>query len=204
MRLSNEQRKLLQDSAGTYNRSLPLVADYLAGRGLSYDLADGEMLGYVENPLPGQEQFRGRLSIPYVTRNGVVNLKFRALDAHDTKYLNLSGFESNLYHVESFFSGSDFLAVAEGELDALSLVSADIPAVGCPGATSWKTHWRRCFEDWPIVYAFADGDGPGRDFAKFLAREIKARPIYMPQGEDVNSILVKEGPEYLRSLISHE
>ena len=205
MRLSNEQRNLLTTSAETYNRSLPLVMDYLASRGLSYDLADGEMLGYVENPLPGQEQFRGRLSIPYVTRAGVVNLKFRALDAEASpKYLNLPGFETNLYRVESFFTAVDFLAVAEGELDALSLASAGIPAVGVPGVTAWKSYYRRCFEDYPRIYAFADGDVPGSDFANFLAREIKARPIYMPKGEDVNSVLVKEGPEYLRSKISHE
>src|SRR6266702_2714522 len=47
---------------------------------------------------------KGRLSIPYVTRAGVVNLKFRSIEADSgPKYLNLSGFETNLYHVESFF-----------------------------------------------------------------------------------------------------
>ena len=203
MRLSNEQRNLLTTSAETYNRSLPLVMDYLASRGLSYDLADGEMLGYVENPLPGQEQFRGRLSIPYKTRNGIVNLKFRSLEGEEPKYLNLSGFETNLYHVESFFASSEFICVAEGEIDALSLVSASLPAVGIPGVAAWKRFYARCFEDWPTIFAFADGDEAGRDFAKFLAREIKARPIFLPNGEDVNSVLIQEGPEYLREKIGN-
>jgi DNA primase len=199
VKLSNEQRTLLKSSAETYNRSLWRVRDYLESRGLPFDLADGELLGYVEDPPAGQEQFRGRLSIPYVTRNGVVNLKFRALEEGDEpKYLNFPGFETNLYHVESFFQAPEFICVTEGELDALSLVQAGLPAVGVPGVSAWKNHYRRCFEDFPVVYGFCDGDQPGRDFGKFLSKEIKVRPIYMPSGEDVNSMLVKEGPEWLR------
>lgn len=201
MRLSNEQRRLLQTSAEKYHASLWKVADYLESRGLSYDLADGELIGYVEDPLPGQEQFRGRLSIPYVTRNGVVNLKFRALDEGSPKYLNLPGFETNIYRVASFFTQSDFICVAEGEIDTLSLVGVGLPAVGLPGASSWKPHYTRVFEDWSTIYAFVDGDSAGHDLGSFLAREIKARPIYMPEGEDVNSMLVKRGPEWLRKKI---
>jgi DNA primase len=202
MLLSSEQRNLLETSANQYNRSLWKVADYLESRGLSLDFGLGELLGYVDDPLPGQEQFRGRLSIPYVTRAGCVNLKFRALEENSgPKYLNLSGFETNLYHVESFFEAHDFMCVAEGEIDALSLTSIGLPAIGVPGVKAWKSFYRRCFEDWPVVYVLSDGDEPGRDFGSFLAKEIKARPIHMPEGEDVNSILVKEGPEYLRGMI---
>jgi DNA primase len=201
VRLSSSQRELLQTSAETYSRSLWRAEDYLESRGLSLDFGAGELLGYVEDPLPGQEQFRGRLSIPYVTRNGVVNLKFRTLEDDKPKYLNFPGLETNLYRAESFFEAQDFICVTEGELDALSLLSADLPAVGIPGVTAWKGHYRRCFEDFPIIYGFFDGDEPGRDFGKFLARELKVRPIYMPPDEDVNSMLVKEGPEWLREKI---
>jgi DNA primase len=202
MLLSSEQRNLLETSTERYNRSLWRVADYLESRGLSLDFALGEQLGYVDEPIPGQEQFRGRLSIPYITRAGCVNLKFRSLEESDgPKYLNLSGFETNLYHVESFFEAHDFMCVAEGEFDALSLASIGLPAIGVPGVKAWKSFYRRCFEDWPIVYVFCDGDEPGRDFGSFLASEIKARPIHMPAGEDVNSMLVKEGPEWLRERI---
>jgi DNA primase len=202
MLLSSEQRKLLDDSANLYNRSLWRVADYLESRGLSLDFALGENLGYVEDPLPGQEQFRGRLSIPYVTRAGCVNLKFRTIEESTApKYLNLPGLETNLFHVDSFFSHSEFMCVAEGEIDALSLLVSELPSIGVPGVKAWKSFYRRCFDDYPVVYVFCDGDEPGKDFGSFLAREIKARPIYMPQGEDVNSMLVKEGPEYLRGMI---
>lgn len=202
MLLSNEQRRLLEESATVYNRDLWKAIDYLDERGLSVEFADSELLGYVDDPLPGQEMFRGRLSIPYVTRAGVVNLKFRRIGEsgegkESPKYLNLPGFETNLYHVESFFEQSNFMCVAEGELDTLSLVSIGLPAVGVPGVSSWKSYYRRCFEDWPVIYGFCDGDQPGHDFGKFLAKEVKARPIHMPPGEDVNSMLVKEGPEWL-------
>jgi DNA primase len=200
-KLSPELRKSLQTSAERYNQSLFKVADYLESRGLSFDSANGNLLGYVDEPSVGHEQFRGRLCIPYVTRAGVVNMKFRALDGSEPKYLNLPGFETNIYLVESFFAHSEYMAVAEGELDALSLVEAGIPAVGLPGVNSWKPYYRRCFEDWPTIFVFADGDQPGRDFAAFLAREIRAAPIYMPPGTDVNTQLVKEGPEWLQAQI---
>lgn len=202
MLLSNEQRSLLETSARRYNQSLWKVIDYLDERGLSLELADAELLGYVDDPLPGQEQFRGRLSIPYVTRAGCVNLKFRAIEETGApKYLNLAGFETNIYGVESFFQAKDFICVTEGEIDRLSLLEAGLPAVGFPGVKSWKPFYRRCFDDFPVIYAFCDGDEPGRDFGSFLAREVKARPIHLPDGEDVNSMLVQEGPEWLRKKI---
>ena len=202
MKLSPELRTSLQTSAERYHQSLFKVADYLEARSLSFDVASSNLLGYVDEPAPGHEHFRGRLSIPYVTRAGVVNMKFRALDDSEPKYLNLAGFETNLYLVESFFAQSEYLAVAEGELDALSLVESGIPAVGLPGVNSWKPFYRRCFEDWATVYVFADGDQPGKDFAGFLAREIRAVPIYMPPGSDVNTQLQKEGPQWLKDQIA--
>jgi len=202
MLLSQEQRKLLETSARKYNSSLWKVADYLEERGLDLGFADDNLLGYVDDPLPGQEQFRGRLSIPYITRNGCVNLKFRRLEEDGSpKYLNLPGFETNLYLVDNFFCSTDFICVAEGELDALSLHMAGLPSIGVPGVKAWKSFYRRCFDDYPVVYVFCDGDEPGKDFGSFLAREIKARPIHMPQGEDVNSMLVQEGAQWLRSKI---
>lgn len=203
MLLSNEQRRLLEESARTYNSDLYKAIDYLDERGLSVEFADSELLGYVDEPLPGQEMFRGRLSIPYVTRAGVVNLKFRRIgEGESPKYLNLSGFETNLYHVESFFTSEKFICVTEGEVDALSLVQAALPAVGVPGVSSWKSYYRRCFEDFPVIFGFCDGDQPGHDFGNFLAKEIKARPIHMPPGEDVNSMLIKEGPEWLKAKVT--
>jgi DNA primase len=203
MLLSSEQRNLLEQSTDLYNQSLWRVEDYLVSRGLSLEFAAGERLGYVEDPLPGQEQFRGRLSIPYITRAGCVNLKFRSIEESDSgpKYLNLSGFETNLYHVESFFQAGEFICITEGEIDALSLVSIGIPAVGVPGVKAWKPFYRRCFEDYPVIFGFCDGDEPGRDFGQFLSREIKARPIHLPQGEDVNSLLISKGAEWLREKI---
>lgn len=202
MLLSNEQRRLLDTSARTYNQSLWKAIDYLDERGISLDLAGNEILGYVDDPIPGQEQYTGRLSIPYVTRAGVVNLKFRAIgETSAPKYLNLSGFETNIYGVESFFQAHEYICVTEGEIDRLSLLQADLPAVGLPGVKSWKPFYRRCFDDFPVIYVFCDGDEPGRDFGSFLAREIKARPIHLPDGEDCNSMLRKEGPEYLRGKI---
>ncbi len=40
------------------------------------------------------------------------------------------------------------------------------PAVGAPGAASWKTHYSRIFEDFDVVLVLADGDEAGLEFGK--------------------------------------
>lgn len=180
---------------------------YLARRGFTAADAATFRLGVVRHPIEGQERFTGRLSIPYLTRAGVVGLRFRCLREHICKtegcpkYLPaVEGMESSMFNVNDTFREGDFIAVAEGELDAISCSIAGIPAVGIPGATQWKKHWRRILEDFPTVYAVGDGDEAGAKFNSMLMREVKAIPIKMRQGEDANSEYQRGGAEGLRAL----
>jgi DNA primase len=56
--------------------------------------------------------------------------------------------------------------------------------------------------DFERVFVFADGDQPGREFASSLARELPVTIVNLPDGEDVNSIYVAEGADYLRSKVA--
>ena len=183
------------------------VQTYLSSRGFGPAVAGTFRLGVVRRPIEGHERFFGRLCIPYLTRAGVVNISFRCLKPHlcklegCPKYLPvMDGMERNLFNVNDLFAEGDYLAVCEGELDAISLSSAGIPAVGIPGATNWKKHWRRALEDHPIIYAVGDGDEAGATFNAKLMREARAIPVKMPQGEDCNAIYARSGPEGLRAL----
>jgi len=155
-------------------------------------------LGVVEDPLPSHEGFRGRLCIPYVTPTGVVDIRFRSMGPEEPKYMGLPGTHTRLYNVLSLQHAGDFIAVCEGEIDALTLhLKCGIPAVGVPGANSWKKHYTRILQDFERVYVFADGDQPGSDFAKGLARELNTViTLQMPEGEDVNSMYLKNGYDY--------
>ena len=83
-------------------------------------------------------------------------------------------------------------------MDTLTLSKCvGIPAVGVPGANSWKAHYSRILADFERIYVFADGDNPGLEFARGLARELPVTVVQLPDGEDVNSFYVKHGKEAL-------
>lgn len=188
-------------AATKYETNLDLALGYLASRGVSEDAARQARLGVVVEPDVGHEQMVGRLAIPYVTRAGVVDLKFRAMDDAEPKYLCIGGLQgSRLYNVGAFFLDSDVIAITEGELDAVILHwEVGIPAVGCPGVQRWQPHFSRCFAGYEAVYVFADGDQPGRDFAKKVANELlQAMAVNLPNGTDVTDIYLSEGPDGLK------
>ena len=94
------------------------------------------------------------------------------------------------------------IGVCEGELDTVTLSRCvGVPCVGVPGANSWKKHYTRLLADFERVFVFADGDQPGKEFATSLARELPVTIVAMPDGEDVNSVYVKYGGDYIRDKI---
>ena len=52
------------------------------------------------------------------------------------------------------------------------------------------------------MFVFDDGDQPGTEFARSLARELPVTIVQLPDGEDVNSVYVSEGPEFLLAKVS--
>jgi DNA primase len=208
VKLSAAQRNSLEAAAKNYYGSVAKIKDYLEGRGLDGETCAMYRLGYVENPERGHEQFRGRLAIPYLTPAGVVDIRFRRVDDHNgprsegpPKYLGLDGIKTGMFGVLAVqHATGDTIAITEGEIDAIVLTAkCGIPAVGVPGAQGWKPHYGRCLQDFDNVLVFCDGDKPGREFGKAVAREIRgATTIHLPDGEDVNSIYLSEGADYLR------
>jgi DNA primase len=204
MRLSSAQKQSLAKAVQKYKGSIHLAEDYLAKRGLTLEDADTAHLGVVEHPLPSHEQYRNRLVIPYLTPTGVVDIRFRAMGPEEPKYMGLPGTHTRLYNVTALQQAGDYIAVCEGEIDAITLhYKCGIPAVGVPGATAWKKHYTRILQDFEKVYVFADGDQPGSDFAKNITKELQsAVMLQMPEGEDVNSQFLQHGYEYFREKVA--
>lgn len=72
------------------------------------------------------------------------------------------------------------------------------PTIGIPGANNWKPHYTRILDDFDIVMVLADGDAAGLEFGKKISRELpNVTVISMPDGEDVNSVVTKQGSEWL-------
>jgi len=200
MKQSASQKELLGLATQRYAENIYLAEDYLKNRGISIAIARLASLGVVAEPEIGHEAFKGRLSIPYVTKTGVVDLRFRSLNpAVEPKYMGTTGAETKMYNVLDVERAGDWIGVCEGELDTITLSSCvGIPCVGVPGANSWKKHYTRLLADFERVFVFADGDQPGTEFARSLARELPVTIVQLPDGEDVNSAYVKYGAAYIK------
>lgn len=203
MKQSRLQKELLGKATIHYAKYIAGAEEYLATRGITLEDARIAHLGLVVDPLPGHEQFIGRLAIPYLTPTGVVDIRFRSINGEEPKYMGMSGTETKLYNVTAISQATDYIAVCEGEIDALTLnQKCGIPSIGVPGANSWKRHYSKLLQDFERIIVFADGDQPGSDFGKKLAREIQGVVVInMPDGEDVNSIYNKLGAEFFRQKV---
>jgi DNA primase len=192
------QKDLLDKATTKYAGSIYQAEDYLKSRGIPLEVARLVSLGVVAEPEVGHEAFTGRLSIPYITKTGVVDLRFRSLNpAVEPKYMGMTGAETKMYNVLDVERAGDYIGVCEGEIDTLTISRCvGIPCVGVPGANSWKKHYTRLLADFERVFVFADGDQPGTEFARSLARELPVTIIQLPDGQDVNSMYVQEGAGY--------
>lgn len=200
--LRKEQRLYLERATLQYASHLDEAAEVLAGRGLEMGLARSSALGVVRNPLPGHEMHEGKLCIPYLTDAGPVNLMFRCIKNHDHdghgKYVREHGIPSNLYNVQSIAQADEWIVVTEGEIDALIMKQIGVPALAIPGVKHWKEHWPNVFEDFSRVYLFEDGDDAGKELWNKMSHELSnVIRVTMPKGEDVNSMFLKRGAEYL-------
>lgn len=198
-------RKSLEQAVQHYSAALPgsSAEQYLAERGVPASIAAGYRLGVVKEPLPGDEEYIGRLTIPYLTPAGVVDVRFRTLGHDGPKYLSRAGSHIRLYNVAALQRHSSTIAVCEGELDTVVVDGiVGIPAVGTPGSAGWQKHFPLLLADYARVVVVADGDSAGREFAKKVTASLSNAVVaQMPEGMDANDVYLKEGAEILRRRI---
>ena len=199
--LSVDARKLLEQAAATYHSQIDTAKEYLRTRGVTRRTADMYKLGVVATPMIGDEQYVGRIAIPYLTPTGVVDMRYRAMGNDDSpKYLSRPGAHDTMFGVKAFQIDSDVIAICEGEFDTMIVNSeVGIPAVGLSGANKWKPWYSRAFQDYRKVFVLADGDQAGADMGKRIAQSIDvAVVVSMPEGMDVTDVFLAEGADGIR------
>ncbi|GAA1585704.1 toprim domain-containing protein [Nocardia ninae] len=176
---------------------------------------DPLLLGFVAEPLPGHEDYSGFLAIPYLRTAAdgvlsVVSIRFRCIatdcehQGHG-KYMTLAGDRPRLYNSADLLVPSRFILLTEGELDAIAAHRIGLPAVGIPGSTAWQPHFREPFLGYESAIIPADGDKPGRKFAVQTSKHLpNSKVIYLPDGEDVNSLIMSEGPKAFKERLGFE
>lgn len=213
--LSSSERKSFTDRVLKYHEQLkspdgaPLLEYLTVERKLSLETIDRFLLGAVVNPDVLDDPAQGMISIPYITPNGPTALRFRRPPHKESgpKYWQPENSKLAIFNTPAFFASEDTIAITEGEMDCITLVQAGIPAVGLPGASSWKSHFELLFEGYTSVLICADNDdqGAGRKFATKVAQKVPGPEIILlPQGHDVNSYFVEFGREALRQHLGME
>ena len=199
MRLSGSQKNFLLQATQRYAAKIELATEYLLNRQLSVEEASIFHLGVVDDPLPGHDAYKGRLAIPYITPSGVVDIRFRAMHNEDPKYMGLVGAKTTMFNTQACFVADKYICVTEGEFDCIMMsVKTMHPTIGIPGANNWKPHYAKILDDFDTVIVLADGDAAGLEFGKKISRELgNVNIISMPEGEDVNSMMIKKGSDWI-------
>lgn len=201
MRLNKSQRELLERATENYASQVDEILPYLTSRGITEVTARTFRLGFVKVPEIGHEPYIGKLSIPYLTPAGTIDIRFRALSQETAgpKYMSRPGATTHIFNINALNQDSEFLVICEGELDTVVATQAGFNAVGLPGANNWKPFYSRVLADWQKIVLLCDGDNAGREMAKHLSRELdNVFPVFMPEGQDVNDVYLAEGAEGLR------
>jgi DNA primase len=142
------------------------------------------------------------MTLPYLTRAGVVTIRFRSIDNSTPKYLSMKDDQSRLFNVNALFTPSDTLVITEGEFDAIIVNDyAGVPAVGVPGVALWQPVYKRLVQGYRTIIVVGDGDEAGEKFSTTLADEIGGVSVVLPDGEDCNSYYMKHDSPGLMEIL---
>jgi len=159
------------------------------------------------------DRFRDRVMFPIRnTRGRVIGFGGRVLGDEKPKYLNSpetdvfhKGRELyGLYEARKSLRRIERLLVVEGYMDVVALAQAGIPyAVATLGTASGVAHFEKLFRQTPEVVCCFDGDPAGREAAwKALVVALPTLTagrqlsfVFLPDGEDPDSLVRKEGKE---------
>lgn len=201
--LSPLKREALNKTTETYYQQLkesPIGIEYLKTRGITGDVAQRFRLGFVQEPMAGHDKMQGMLSIPYVTPLGTVAVRFRRLHGDGGKYHQEAGSRSPLYNVRDLHRPEAYLAVCEGELDAVVMSGlCGVPAVAIAGTGQWQKQgrfYRRLLADYDRVLIVMDPDQKGQEIVPDILKKVPNAVNYVLPA-DVNDTYLEHGKEFL-------
>jgi len=186
-------------------RSAPDAIQYLKNRGLTGEIVKKYHIGYAAD--------RKKITFPIHDRRGrVIGFGWRVLDNSLPKYINSP--DSPLFHKSQVLYGLyeareanhtlEKLLVVEGYMDVVSLAQADITfAVATLGTATTQQHVAQLFSQVDKVIFCFDGDAAGKKAAwralestlTVMQNNNEARFLFLPEGEDPDSLVRKEGKE---------
>src|SRR5690606_31287694 len=176
----------------------------------------------IENAENGRryDRFRDRIMFPIRDNRGrVIAFGGRVLGDDKPKYLNSpetpvfhKGQELyGLYEARKFNRDLDEIMVVEGYMDVIALAQQGLRnAVATLGTATSEEHLKRLFRTVPSVLFCFDGDAAGRNAAwralestlPSLQDGRRARFLFLPEGEDPDTLVRAEGTDAFRARIN--
>lgn len=181
------------------------VTEHLKGRRLTEKSIEAYQLGEVAEvgPWPGwkrQQPWKGPwIVFPFKRGDELVSTKYLHLERRQGKKQSLveAGCEPVLFGMQVIPESHRFLAITEGEIDAMSLYEYGIPAVSVPfgGGTGAKHSWiDQCWqwlERFSEIFLVMDSDVEGQAAAEDIANRLglhRCKVVHLPK-KDANECL---------------
>lgn len=166
-----------------------------------------------KNPQKHYDRFRDRIMFPIRDRRGrVIGFGGRILDKGEPKYLNSpetpvfhKGEELyGLYEARQAVKDLQRIIIVEGYMDVVALAQHGIPyAVATLGTATSQQQISKLFRIVPELVFCYDGDAAGKKAAwralenalPVLRDGVQARFLFLPDGEDPDSLVRQEGQQ---------
>ncbi|PIE24859.1 MAG: DNA primase [Neptuniibacter caesariensis] len=184
-------------------------------------LEESGLLIYNEDRDSHYDRFRNRIMFPIRDQRGrVIGFGGRVLGDDKPKYLNSPETPTfhkskelyGLYEARKHSNKIDRLIIVEGYMDVVGLAQFGIHyAVATLGTATTSQHLERLFKIVPEVIFCFDGDNAGREAAMRALKTTlpviedgkEARFLFLPEGEDPDSLVRQEGQVAFEERISH-
>jgi len=171
------------------------LAEYAAAKGLP--MAFLRTLGLKDLPGFGG----GAIRIPYLGVDGAeIAARFRLSLTVEPRLVWKSGSKANLYGLDRLAAAraAGQIVVVEGESDCHTLWMHDIPAIGLPGANTWKEEWATHLNGIATIIVVVEPDKGGDSVMRWLERSAirgRARVLQMPPARKDPSSLYLADPD---------
>ncbi len=140
--------------------------------------------------------------IPYFNTDGQeVAVRFRLASTKsenvDGRFRWKSGSKLSLYGLCRLkeMKAAGYITIVEGESDTHTLWLHNEPAIGLPGAASWKEEWEENLDDISTIYVVIEADRGGMAVQKWLARSQirdRVRLVMLEGAKDVSELYLAD------------
>jgi hypothetical protein len=143
------------------------------------------------------------LRMPYLTVGGEEGpVRFRtAVTGNESRFKWKTGSTPTLYGLSrlALARTAGYVVLVEGESDAQTLWFHEVPALGLPGAGSWREEWAAAFDGINCIYVIVEPDAGGEGVLTWLSKSSirdRVRLVRLQGAKDPSELHVAEPDQF--------